>query len=267
MGLISLTSVTKQDVFSKKKEEGNSMLIPLLSYMQDRLPFGNSLKGISPAMLKDFMRMTKAPHWHEYAIRQRQWRRHACTACRWLCGVLPRDAAIFEPGCGSAANLLWLGQKGFRRLSGSDISPEALDLGMQLAGSLHLPLDVWHDDALHPMRLPQQLDGILSVNWLYHIPGADFADFLQRYRPALKRGGYLACDMVTRHYDRVPGNQWHSDDGNLPEMRRRPSEYTLRLDPGEVRDMADQNGYRLVRHTCFVLSRPQRAVYLLRREA
>ena len=139
------------------------MLIPLLSYMQDRLPFGNSLKGISPAMLKDFMRMTKAPHWHEYAIRQRQWRRHACTACRWLCGVLPRDAAIFEPGCGSAANLLWLGQKGFRRLSGSDISPEALDLGMQLAGSLHLPLDVWHDDALHPMRLPQQLDGILSV--------------------------------------------------------------------------------------------------------
>lgn len=243
------------------------MLIPLLSYMQDRLPFGNSLKGISPAMLKDFMRMTKAPHWHEYAIRQRQWRRHACTACRWLCGVLPRDAAIFEPGCGSAANLLWLGQKGFRRLSGSDISPEALDLGMQLAGSLHLPLDVWHDDALHPMRLPQQLDGILSVNWLYHIPGADFADFLQRYRPALKRGGYLACDMVTRHYDRVPGNQWHSDDGNLPEMRRRPSEYTLRLDPGEVRDMADQNGYRLVRHTCFVLSRPQRAVYLLRREA
>ena len=264
---MSRTSVTKQDVFSKKKEEGNSILIPLLSYMQDRLPFGNSLKGISPAMLKDFMRMTKAPHWHEYAIRQRQWRRHACTACRWLCGVLPRDAAIFEPGCGSAANLLWLGQKGFRRLSGSDISPEALDLGMQLAGSLHLPLDVWHDDALHPMRLPQQLDGILSVNWLYHIPGADFADFLQRYRPALKRGGYLACDMVTRHYDRVPGNQWHSDDGNLPEMRRRPSEYTLRLDPGEVRDMAEQNGYRLVRHTCFVLSRPQRAVYLLRREA
>ena len=154
------------------------MLIPLLSYVLDRLPLGNALKGISPAMLKDFMLRTRAPRWHEYAIRQRQWRRHACTACRWLCGVLPRDAAVFEPGCGSAANLLWLGQKGFRRLSGSDISPEALELGVQLAGSLHLPLEVWHDDALHPTRLPQSLDGILSVNWLYHIPGADFGAFL-----------------------------------------------------------------------------------------
>lgn len=243
------------------------MLIPLISYVMDRLPFGNALEGISPAMLKDFMRRTKAPHWHEYAIRQRQWRRHACTACRWLCGVLPRDAAVFEPGCGSAANLLWLGQRGFHRLSGSDISAEALELGVQLAGSLHLPLEVWHDDALHPSRLPQQLDGILSVNWLYHIPGADLGDFLRRYRPALKPGGYLACDMVTRHYDHVPGNQWHSADRELPEEQRRPSEYTLRLDPEEVRQLAEQNGYRLVRSTCFVLSRPQRAVYLLRRGA
>lgn len=198
------------------------MLIPLLSYVLDRLPLGNALKGITPAMLKDLMHRTNAPRWHEYAIRQRQWRRHACTACRWLCGVLPRDAAVFEPGCGRAANLLWLGQKGFRRLSGSDISPEALELGVQLAGSLHLPLDVWPDDALRPSRLPQQLDGILSVNWLYHIPGADFGDFLRRYGPALKPGGYLACDMVTRHYDHVPGNQWHSQDRGCPKRSAAP---------------------------------------------
>lgn len=243
------------------------MFIPLVSYVLDRLPIGNALKGIPPDMLKDFMHKTRAPHWHEYAIRKRQWRRHACTACRWLCGVLPRDASVFEPGCGSAANILWLGQKGFRRLAGSDISSEALELGMRLAGNLSLPLDVWRDDALHPARLPQRLDGILSVNWLYHIPGADLGDFLRRYRPALRPGGYMACDMVTRHYDRVPGNQWHSDDGRLPEEQRRPSEYTLRLDPCEVRATAERNGYRLVRHTCFVLSRPQRAVYLLQREA
>ena len=243
------------------------MFIPLVSYVLDRLPIGNALKGISPEMLNGFMHKTRAPHWHEYAIRKRQWRRHACTACRWLCGVLPRDAVVFEPGCGSAANLLWLGQRGFRRLAGSDISSEALELGMRLAGNLHLPLEVWPDDALHPARLPQQLDGILSVNWLYHIPGADLGAFLRLYGPALKPGGYLACDMVTRHYDQMPGNQWHSEDRGLPEAQRRPSEYTLRLDPEEVRELAEQNGFRLVRHTCFVLSRPQRAVYLLRREA
>ena len=73
--------------------------------------------------------------------------------------------------------------------------------------------------------------------------------------------------MVTRHYDHVPGNQWHSQDRELPEEQRRPSEYTLRLDSEEVRELAEQCGFHLVRSTCFVLSRPQRAVYLLRREA
>lgn len=241
------------------------MFIPIISYVLDRLPLGNALKGITADGLGALVRRTQAPGWHEYAIRKRQWRRHACTACRWLCGVLPPDAAIFEPGCGSAANLLWLGQKGFRRLYGSDISPQALELGVELAASLHLPLEIWHDDGLCPARLPRDLDGILSVNWLYHIPGANFGDFLRRYRDALKPGGYLACDMVTRHYDRVPGNQWHSNDRRLPEAQRRPSEYTIRLDPEEVRELATRNGFTLVRHTCFLLSRPQRAVYLLQR--
>lgn len=243
------------------------MLIPLVSYVLDRLPFGNALKGISANGLAALMRKTKAPVWHEYAISHRQWRRHACTACRWLRSVLPADAAIFEPGCGSAANLLWLGQQGFRKLYGSDISPEALELGVELAANLRLPLEIWHDDGLHPARLPHNLDGILSVNWLYHIPGADFGDFLRQYRDSLKPGGYLACDMVTRQYDHVPGNQWHSRDQHLPEAERRPSEYTIRLDPDEVRRIAAQNGFALVRHTCFVLSRPQRAVYLLQRTA
>lgn len=243
------------------------MLIPLLSYVLDRLPLGNALNGITGSGLGTLMRKTQAPAWHEYAIRKRQWRRHACTACRWLCGVLPSDAIIFEPGCGSAANLLWLGQKGFRRLYGSDISPQALELGVELAASLRLPLEIWQDDGLHPVRLPHNLDGILSVNWLYHIPGADFSDFMRRYGDALKPGGYLACDMVTRQYDRTPGNQWHSQDKHLPEAQRRPSEYTIRLDPDEVRRIAAQNGFTLVRHTCFALSRPQRAVYLLQRTA
>lgn len=99
------------------------------------------------------------------------------------------------------------------------------------------------------------------------ITGAGFGDFLRCYRPALKPGGYVACNMVTRHYDHVPGNQCHSQDRNLPEAQRRPSEYTLRFDPDEVRQLAEEHGFRLVRSTCFVLSRPQRAVYLLRREA
>lgn len=244
---------------------GFVMGVPIFSYLGDRLPLGNALKGVSPDRLDELMRQTEAPDWHRYAISNRKWRRHACTACRWLNDVLPKDAAIFEPGCGSAANLLWLGQQGFRRLYGSDLSDNALELGLNLASMLSIPLDVWHDDCLDPIRLPKDLDGILSVNWLYHIPGASLGNFLARYRHALKVGGYLACDMVTRHYDQAPDNKWHTKDCALPEEDRRPSEYTLRLDEAEVHCLSCRNGFAVIRSTCFTLCRPQRAVYLLRR--
>lgn len=178
-----------------------------------------------------------------------------------LCPKMPQ---FLNPAAGGG-NLLWLGQQGFRRLYGSDISANALELGLNLASMLSIPLELWHDDGVDPVRLPTNLDGILSVNWLYHIPGASLGNFLARYRHSLKIGGYLACDMVTRHYDQTPGNQWHTMDRALPEEDRRPSEYTLRLDKAEVHCLACRNGFAVVRSTCFALSRPQRAVYLLRR--
>ena len=242
------------------------MIVPVLAYLLDRLPFGNSLEGISRRQLSNLMWQSKAPSWHEYAITSRKWRRHACTACRWLNAVLPKDSSIFEPGCGSAANLLWLGQQGFQRLYGSDISDSSLELGQNLASLLSLPLEVWNDDGLNPTRLPtERLDGILSVNWLYHIPSATLGGFLGRYRDSLKIGGYLVCDMVTRQYDKIPGNQWHTKDRKLPEEKRRPSEYTIRLDHAEISSIAIRHGFAVLKSTCFVLSQPQRAVYLLRR--
>ena len=143
------------------------MIVPALAYLLDRLPFGNSLEGISQRQLSKLMWQSKAPSWHEYAITSRKWRRHACTACRWLNAILPRNSSIFEPGCGSAANLLWLGQQGFQRLYGSDISNSALELGQNLASLLSLPLEVWHDDGLSPTHLPNGLDGILCATWLH----------------------------------------------------------------------------------------------------
>ena len=220
---------------------------PPLSYVLDRLPFGNSLDGVSKELIERLMRETNAPSWHSFAILSRKWRRHACTACR------------------SAANLLWFGQKGFSKLYGSDIDLEALELGRRLASHLNMNLDLWQDDGIKPARLPENLDGILSVNWLYHIPGASFSSFLETYSRALKVGGYLACDMVTRRYDKVPGNQYHTNDQKLPVEQRRPSEYKIRLDREEMRALGIRHGLALIRSTCFVLTNPQRSVYLFRK--
>lgn len=238
---------------------------PPLRYVLDRLPFGNSLQGASPELIDKLMQETQAPSWHSFAILSRKWRRHACTACRWLAEVLPAESSVFEPGCGSGANLLWLGQKGIARLYGSDIDPGALELGKRLALRLNTSLELWEDNGIKPARLPEKLDAILSVNWLYHIPGATFSSFLDTYTRALKVGGYLACDMVTRRYDRTPGNQYHSNDLKLPVEQRRPSEYTIRLDSEEMRSLGIRHGLAMIRSTCFVLTNPQRSVYLFRK--
>lgn len=241
------------------------MTYSLISYLADRVPFGNSLQGISRELMDNLMVQSQAPLWHRYAILSRKWRRHACTACRWLSQVLAKEALIFEPGCGSGANLLWLGQQGFSKLSGSDINKETLELGNELASHFHIPLDLWQDDGVNPNKVPKNLDAILSVNWLYHVKKATFGSFLMTYMPSLKVGGYLACDMVTRSYDKTPGNQWHTNDLNLPVEERRPSEYTLRLGLDEMKSIGVRHGLALVRNTCFILSKPQRSVYPFRK--
>lgn len=256
---------TQQGTIELTHERRDEMTCTPVSYLLDRMPFGNSLQGVSPALLDKLMAQSHAPSWHRYAILSRKWRRHACTACRWLNEALPKGASIFEPGCGSGANLLWLGQRGFSRLSGSDINPEALELGNALASHLRIPLDLWRDDGMTPDKIPENLDAILSVNWLYHVRGASFSSFLNVYVPWLKVGGYIACDMVTRSYDKTPGNQYHTNDLKLPVEKRRPSEYTLRLDLEEMNSIAIRHGLALMRHTCFVLSKPQRSVYLFRK--
>ncbi|MCD7983615.1 MAG: class I SAM-dependent methyltransferase [Desulfovibrio sp.] len=240
------------------------MLTKVKNYVRDRWPFGHDL-DIPPASLARLMSASGAEPWHLYAIQSRKWRRHVCAACAWLDEALPRNALIFEPGCGSGANLLWLAERGFRRLQGSDLSLEALCLCRDLAELQGRDLEVWRDDGMRPLRPPKEADAIISVNWLYHVPGASLAGFLATYRPTLRAGGLIACDVVDKAYDSVPGNRCHSDDLHLPEARRRPSEYTFRLDAAEVEGIARTEGFRVLRSARFTLGRPPRAVYLLQR--
>ena len=48
------------------------MIGSLLSYVQDRLPMGNSLQGVSSQKLEEFMQQSQAPEWHSYAVSSRQ---------------------------------------------------------------------------------------------------------------------------------------------------------------------------------------------------
>lgn len=189
-----------------------------------------------------------AESWHGYAIRHRSRRPHVCLACDWLASALPPDALIFEPGCGSGINLHWLGQHGFTRLEGADISPAALDLCGFLADELGHPVKTWRDDSLKPKHTPDGIGGLLSVNWLYHLPDVSLDAFFETYRPFMASGGKIAFDMADKSYNKVKGNEYHSDDLTLPKSLRRPSEYKLRLSPDEVRAAIARHGLKTLRH-------------------
>lgn len=230
-------------------------------YLRDRWPIGHSLP-IPDSFLQAAADQSKAPPWHTEAIARRIWRRHVCIPCGWIARHLPRHSAIFEPGCGSGANLLWLASRGFTRLNGSDIDETVLNLGSHLQAHMGHSLNTWQDNALAPSRLPENQGAILSVNWLYHLPGASLDAFLEIYKGCLGPKGVFVLDAVSHKYNAVPNNQYHTDDWRKPEGQRRPSEYTFRLSPQDMAAKARKHGFRVLLQT-MTHSRPQRCVYML----
>lgn len=233
----------------------------IFQYISDRLPFGY---GVDVPGLEEMAARCKAEPWHIYAISKRWRRMHVCIASKWLAESMPQTAHVFEPGCGSAINLVWLGQKGFSRLSGSDLSDAAIKLGREIGQTKGLNMDLWADDCLDPGRKPENVDAILSVNWLYHLPQASMENFLATYGPCLQKGGMVFFDMADRLYDKKALSQWHTEDWKLPLEQRRPSQYPLRYSLAEMEKVASANGYKILRQT-LIHARVPRRVYMMQK--
>lgn len=241
------------------------MLMPSLwRFLPDALPFGDSL-DIPAELVERVNAETGAEPWFSHAFAARARRRHVCLACRWLVRTLPEGATVFEPGCGAGTNLIWLAREGLR-VQGSDLVPEALAMCRRMALHSGVTLEVWQDDGVAPSRLPEPVDGILSVNWLYHVPGAGMDGFLKAWRPALRPRGVIACDAPDISYNKVKNNQYHTSDAGLPEDQRRPSEYRFRLSRADMERIAADNGFHVERYALPLFGRPRRGVYLLRRD-
>lgn len=228
---------------------------------RERWPFRHKL-GISPSRMQLLEKESSASAWHSYAINSRHWRRHVCIACGWIADHVPSGASIFEPGCGSGANLLWLATRGFCNVSGSDIDNTALHLCNALQKEMKLFFPVWEDDGLNPQKLPHVYDVLLSVNWLYHIKRASLKAFFEMYLHSLSNNGVVVCDVVDSSYDNIKNNIYHSDDSKKPVHARRPSEYTFRMSKDDVTTLAAKHDLRLRRYAK-VYSIPPRAVYML----
>lgn len=203
-----------------------------------------------------------ASDWHSYAILQRPLRPHVCVPCDWIAACVPPAAHVFEAGCGSGANLLWLQQQGFSHLSGNDISPSAVDMSRLLAEYVSADLNICVDDALQPAQPPVAVEAFLSVNWLYHIPGASLDTFFALYKQYLVPKGYIAFDMINSAYNKAKNNQYHTQDVHLPVAERRASEYTFRMSEDEVEECAQKHGF-VVRRQKKLRSWPPRMAFLV----
>ena len=235
----------------------------LVRFFRERWPWRHSL-GVSPSRLAALVEQCGAKPWDSYAILRRMWRRHVCIACGWIADYAPREASVFEPGCGNGNNLLWLASRGFQHVSGADCDSAALRLCVALQKEMGLSFPVFEDDCLRPTYPTSRQDIILSVNWLYHIPGASLDIFLETYLQHLDDDGMIVCDVVDSAYNKEKDNIWHTRDRKKPVHERRPSEYTFRMSQAEVAETASRHGLRVARRAR-TYAVPQRMVYMLSR--
>jgi len=204
--------------------------------------------GIPFAAVESIVRSTGAEPWFVWAIQNRRVRGETNSAMEWIVKHIPKDGRIFEVGCGCGANLIWLAQHGYHDLAGTDRSSSAILAATQLADLAQRTISVHVADGFVP---PEHLIGnekitvLLAINCIYFAP-FDMNEHLKSWRAKLVSGGYVIFDMVDESFDRVPNNQYMTDDWGLPEGKRRSTQYLVRISPDELRKQAAKAGFEMI---------------------
>ncbi|MDB4987515.1 MAG: Methyltransferase type 12 [Myxococcaceae bacterium] len=103
---------------------------------------------------------------------------------------LPRDksARCLDIGCGTGDFLYFLKQRGFRNLTGVDLSAEELNVARMLGAE-----DVRQESALDYLRSvpPGSLDLVSAFNFFEHLTKIEILDLLPNIYAALAPGGRL----------------------------------------------------------------------------
>jgi len=198
--------------------------------------------------VESIVRSSGAEPWFVWAIQNRRIRGETNSAMDWVVEHIPTNKLIFEVGCGCGANLIWLAQQGYRNLIGTDRSPAAVSAARQLALLAHQPISVHIADGFVPPEMligAEKITTLLAIDCIYLAP-FDMSQHLRLWRDRLAYDGYVIFDMVDRSFDHVPNNHYMTDDWGLPEGKRRPTQYVVRISPDELSEMAAEVGFKMV---------------------
>jgi SAM-dependent methyltransferase len=209
------------------------------SYHELNIPFG---------AIESIVRSTGAEPWFVWAIQNRRIRGETNSAMDWIVEHTPKDKLIFEVGCGCGANLIWLAQRGYHNLVGTDRSSSAILAATQLADLAQRTISVHVADGFVPSEELIGLEKIavlLAINCIYYA-AIDVTEYLKSCRDKLAADGVVIFDMVDQSFDRVPNNQYITDDWGLPEEKRRSTQYVVRMSPGELRKRAAETRFEMI---------------------
>ncbi|WP_165067296.1 methyltransferase domain-containing protein [Desulfovibrio sp. ZJ200] len=213
--------------------------------------------------LKELVKEHNAQEWFVGTAQNRLQRRELILAMAWIYSRIGYGKHIFEIGCGSGNNLLWLAQHGYEHLGGSDTDAAALAVAAGMADFHGFTWNLGQGSLFDPEHIPEGTDLLIAVNCLSFHTEFDLRKFLSGCKNRLSPTGCILVDQVDASFNGHPLNAVHSKQWGLPpEERSLPSEYCApRITMAEARDAARRSGMHLVA-ALPSLQQPPRVIYI-----
>lgn len=216
--------------------------------------------------LRESVQRHGAQEWYVSSAIKRRQRAEFAHATGWIYAHAGYERRIFEVGCGSGNNLLWLARHGYEHLGGSDTDPKALAVAEDMAHSEGFTWQLMHGDLLEPAHIPAHTDVVLAINCLYYLPQFSLEPFLAGCATRLTADGCIVLDQIDSSYNGHPLNQWHTSQWTLaPAERDKSSEFRHRIAREDVLTIAARCGLRIIA-VLPALQSDARVVYVFCRE-
>lgn len=129
---------------------------------------------------------------------------------KYMINNVSKDSNILITGCGTGWMLIWLAQRGFKKLHGFDYLQQVVDAANSLADLAKIKANIWQDDGFNPSTKLEKYDVIVALHWVYSAWGGNYGNkavtsndskdlltrFISNYIPHLSDNGYLCIELI-----------------------------------------------------------------------
>ena len=162
----------------------------------------------------------------------------------WINKNVAKNDRILDIACGAGELLYYLKSEGFDNLYGYDIDDKTLHVAKKINELTYGNIQIFKDDATAP-KFNSKFDVMIWMSGLYLIKDFRLEDFFAGHLEKLNDNGYLIFEMVDISYNKIPMNQYNTQDWNT-QGEKRPSEYKLRMSYDDVISKSKDYGLEFI---------------------